>query len=291
MKNFTLEVIMYLPAILLMMVSTFLLGKKYFEKKENNYLYLLITWGSFTLYLISGALSFYFLSIIQYQLHFIFIIPITLFMVISVDLLDRYTLDPKKLMILSITITGFFVTLFYLGDIKIIDLPSGGFSIKGEGSNLFWFQLTLLEPLFLYTYYCIRIYIKTPKPHKPKALLNLIGGIIFGPISFILNFIRLGWFVPGVVIIFMSIGAFFSSYAFYRSPELLEVLKTSATNAKFNYLANILPICANCKQIRDSNNEWHPIEDYLSVNSELKFSHGICERCEKELYADLDDEE
>ncbi|MFH1020838.1 MAG: GAF domain-containing protein [Pseudomonadota bacterium] len=49
----------------------------------------------------------------------------------------------------------------------------------------------------------------------------------------------------------------------------------------------IVPICANCKSIRDAQNNWHPIEDYLFRHPEADFSHGICPTCMKKLYPEF----
>ena len=53
-------------------------------------------------------------------------------------------------------------------------------------------------------------------------------------------------------------------------------------------LRGILPICANCKKIRDDKGYWNQIEAYISDHSEAQFSHGICPDCAKELYPEFD---
>jgi len=49
-------------------------------------------------------------------------------------------------------------------------------------------------------------------------------------------------------------------------------------------LQGILPICANCKKIRDDNGYWKQIEAYIRDHSEAEFSHDICPECSKKLY-------
>lgn len=49
-------------------------------------------------------------------------------------------------------------------------------------------------------------------------------------------------------------------------------------------LRGIVPICANCKQIRDDKGYWQRVEDYLSNHSDVQFSHGLCPDCVKALY-------
>jgi PAS domain S-box-containing protein len=53
-------------------------------------------------------------------------------------------------------------------------------------------------------------------------------------------------------------------------------------------LKGLIPICANCKKIRDDRGYWNQIEEYIQEHSEAKFSHGICQDCAKKLYPDLD---
>ena len=52
-------------------------------------------------------------------------------------------------------------------------------------------------------------------------------------------------------------------------------------------LTGILPICANCKKIRDDEGYWRQIEQYISDHSEAQFTHGICDGCAKLLYPTL----
>ncbi len=51
-------------------------------------------------------------------------------------------------------------------------------------------------------------------------------------------------------------------------------------------LSGLLPICANCKKIRDDDGYWHQIETYIEKHSDAQFSHGICQICADELYSD-----
>ena len=52
-------------------------------------------------------------------------------------------------------------------------------------------------------------------------------------------------------------------------------------------LRGIVPICANCKNIRDDKGFWNQVEKYVSERSEAEFSHGICPDCTKILYPDM----
>ena len=52
-------------------------------------------------------------------------------------------------------------------------------------------------------------------------------------------------------------------------------------------LRGFLPICANCKSIRDDKGYWNQIEAYIRERSDAEFSHGICPDCAKKLYPHL----
>ncbi|MBN1382802.1 MAG: hypothetical protein JXA41_14110 [Deltaproteobacteria bacterium] len=52
-------------------------------------------------------------------------------------------------------------------------------------------------------------------------------------------------------------------------------------------LRGIIPICANCKKIRDDAGYWHQVESYVAARSDAKFSHGICPDCMQLLYPGL----
>jgi PAS domain S-box-containing protein len=56
-------------------------------------------------------------------------------------------------------------------------------------------------------------------------------------------------------------------------------------------LRGIVPICANCKKIRDDKGYWNQVERYISEHSEAKFSHSICPECLNKLYPEFVGEE
>jgi PAS domain S-box-containing protein len=64
--------------------------------------------------------------------------------------------------------------------------------------------------------------------------------------------------------------------------ELITTLQQTLTEVKT--LSGLLPICANCKKVRDDSGYWQQIESYVSRHSQAQFSHGICPDCMKKLY-------
>lgn len=52
-------------------------------------------------------------------------------------------------------------------------------------------------------------------------------------------------------------------------------------------LRGLLPICAQCKRIRDENGVWHDLEEYIEQHSEATFTHTVCPDCKQILYPEL----
>lgn len=52
-------------------------------------------------------------------------------------------------------------------------------------------------------------------------------------------------------------------------------------------LRGVLPICCNCKKIRDDSGYWKQLEEYFDEHAGIEFSHGICPKCTRELYPEL----
>ena len=67
---------------------------------------------------------------------------------------------------------------------------------------------------------------------------------------------------------------------------LIEELQTALSKVKL--LSGLLPICANCKRIRDQEGDWHQVERYVADHSQADFTHGICPECAKQLYPGIE---
>ncbi len=63
------------------------------------------------------------------------------------------------------------------------------------------------------------------------------------------------------------------------------IVKLQASLDQVKVLHGLLPICMNCKKIRDDQGYWQKLESYLKSHSpEIEFSHGLCPDCIEELY-------
>lgn len=57
------------------------------------------------------------------------------------------------------------------------------------------------------------------------------------------------------------------------------VRELQAALAEVKTLREILPICSYCRRIRDDENYWHTVENYISQHTATRFSHSICPSC------------
>ena len=69
--------------------------------------------------------------------------------------------------------------------------------------------------------------------------------------------------------------------------KLIRELREALDDVKT--LRGFIPMCANCKQIRNDKGFWQQVEDYLAAHSNAQFSHGICPECIEKLYPTLAD--
>ena len=68
---------------------------------------------------------------------------------------------------------------------------------------------------------------------------------------------------------------------FKEKQELDRALKEIKT------LSGLIPICSNCKKIRDDRGFWEQVDIYVTKHTEAAFSHSICPDCIKILYPEI----
>lgn len=66
-----------------------------------------------------------------------------------------------------------------------------------------------------------------------------------------------------------------------------QMLKEQLEDALAKILGGFLPICAECKEIRDADGNWNRIEVYIQNHTDTRFTYGICPKCSNRLYPEL----
>jgi phosphoserine phosphatase RsbU/P len=62
--------------------------------------------------------------------------------------------------------------------------------------------------------------------------------------------------------------------------EALDQIKT---------LKGLVPICMYCKRIRDDQDFWQEVEEYVTTHTDASFSHGLCPECFEKYFSDEDE--
>lgn len=66
------------------------------------------------------------------------------------------------------------------------------------------------------------------------------------------------------------------------------VTKLKSALSQVTTLSGLLPICSNCKKIRNDQGFWEQVESYIENHSEAEFSHSLCQDCADKLYGEED---
>jgi hypothetical protein len=121
-----------------------------------------------------------------------------------------------------------------------------------------------------------------------SVLLGLLGGLIDTILDYAFfykgeSILDLLFFdIPSHAIYFRSVILFLFIIFGLIVGNTISRLKEALQNVKT--LTGFLPICANCKKIRDDEGYWQQIEEYIMSHSEVDFTHSICNECVKKLY-------
>ena len=79
----------------------------------------------------------------------------------------------------------------------------------------------------------------------------------------------------------------------YATPFVFQALHGPLFNKLSEALTKVIggyiPICAHCKKIRDEENSWTPVDEFVRSRSEAEFSHTICTDCARRYYGDFVD--
>lgn len=67
--------------------------------------------------------------------------------------------------------------------------------------------------------------------------------------------------------------------------KLIKELQKALNEVKT--LRGLIPICSNCKKIRDDKGYWTQVEAYIQDHSDARFSHGICPECLQKYYPEI----
>lgn len=72
-------------------------------------------------------------------------------------------------------------------------------------------------------------------------------------------------------------------YALLRILVRLDIQREALARAseEIRMLEELLPVCADCKRIRDHDDSWHPVDVYVRQHSSIRVTHSLCPDCSR----------
>ena len=126
---------------------------------------------------------------------------------------------------------------------------------------------------------------------KQRLLRTLLPHSYFGEMALIDNQVRLATVVAGQDVKTLCLANLNLYSEIKKYPQLaVNLLKMlnrrliALEKAVIKTIGGFIPICANCKKIRDENGRWATIDHYITDYTEHELSHGICPECKEVLY-------
>ena len=101
------------------------------------------------------------------------------------------------------------------------------------------------------------------------------------------------WIVAGLFMLVASALVIFRQWRLAQKAQRRAETRTAELQLamqEVKTLRGILPICYNCKRIRNDAGYWTQLEEYLAKHSEAMFSHGLCEECAHKLFPEFADD-
>ena len=133
--------------------------------------------------------------------------------------------------------------------------------------------------------------IKSYGTRKQRLLRTLPPHSYFGEMALLDNRVRSATVVAREDIKTLCLGKLNLYNEIEKYPQmaidLLQMLNrrlVALEKAVIKTIGGFIPICANCKKIRDENDCWTTIDHYIIEYTEHELSHGICPECKDMLY-------
>jgi len=133
--------------------------------------------------------------------------------------------------------------------------------------------------------------IKSYGTRKQRLLRTLGPHSYFGEMALFDNLVRSATVVAKEDIKTLCLGKLNLYKEIEKYPQLaidlLQMLNrrlVALEKAVIKTIGGFIPICSNCKKIRDENGCWSSIDHYIMDYTEHELSHGICPECSEMLY-------
>lgn len=146
------------------------------------------------------------------------------------------------------------------------------------------------------------VWLTSPAAIPAETAGAMAGGVLALPLACSGEHLGAGVFYPGepgmswtgddlrmLRLVLEIMASAFSIHAYAgRQATLIANLQQAFSEIK--RLSGLIPICANCKKVRDDHGYWLQVEEYIRDRTDANFSHGICPDCFNKLYPEFADQ-
>lgn len=159
--------------------------------------------------------------------------------------------------------------------IFFLALPLIFFILLGEKEGKWWASLLFIPLSLMY------FFIHIPAHNEDFEIQTII---LFLSIIFVyIGISYLGYLIEIILTDAYQQEKEASNELARKNRELQQAFKEIKT------LKETLPVCSNCKKIRDESGEYLSMEVYLKKHTDTKITHSLCPDCLRELYPDIAD--
>jgi hypothetical protein len=187
-----------------------------------------IAWLAFGFHTFFVAMAYFLLFKPLFVFRIIFLVVLAYALEVALGIINTSRVDPIRLSIVTL-ISGFVSYFALLSDaVEDYEFPNGDKSLT-SALNFRWAVNILGVYLSLsYLYYTYKIYHNSPPNLLKYARLNLVGSIIFGPVSMFVLIFEISLTIPGSFELAVGIGVLISAISIAKKPQLLYVLPFKA---------------------------------------------------------------
>jgi len=221
--NWTIEVFILLISLGPLTFAVYITFSEYLKDKYRHNLFMMFVWLIVMIIDILIIISNLILSPTLYLYSMFLWILSAIFISLLFDSVSRESIDPKKLVIISIFSTAIVFISFDPNAVVYNYFPNGEIGLLMGGNFRIINSILFLFISGMYAFYTVKIHWKAPKNLKLYSSINLVGGIaVVGSVIIVL--IGLNKIIPRIDFLIVAIGGLFMAIALVREPRLAYIL-------------------------------------------------------------------
>ncbi len=222
--NWTIETIFSLISWILIVATALEHLHLYLRTRIKSFLFLCLSWFSFSIYIGGEFFSYLFLSEILFRLHYIPLVFTGFYLILFVDLIKQENAGKAKIAILSALSALIMYTSIEPGSVLPMTFPDGAESLQTTGYlKLFILCFTFIFAI-VYMYHIGLLNKNTPSNLKKYSRVAFTGTIIFCIIPAFSYATGLTVIVPGIHVLAWALGGIVTTWAFAKQPKLAYIL-------------------------------------------------------------------